>query len=224
MAGFPEQACSICEKPFQPRRLTDRTCSLDCQIQLRRQRSRESVARRYAPRAPRPDAKCAGCAAGIPTPKTGPVPRWCRECKVNGEAWRASQRVATRRCYKCQTALPNADRKPGKAVCDDCRVDKRARAVDHEQRRRLRRYGITQHEYETLMTNQDGRCPGCGTTEPGVKGWCIDHCHTTGRVRAIMCGTCNRVLGLVQESVTRLRALADFMEQQESIDVDKDIV
>jgi hypothetical protein len=120
--------------------------------------------------------------------------------------------------------LPDAERKPGKAVCEGCRVDPRIRAVDHEHRRRLRRYGITQHEYDALMAAQGGRCPGCGTAEPGIKGWCIDHNHTTGRVRALMCGTCNRVLGLLQESVTRLRALADFLEQQNAIDEDKDIV
>jgi hypothetical protein len=109
--------------------------------------------------------------------------------------------------------LPNAARKPGKAVCDDCRVDPRQRDRAHEQRRRLRKYGLTQDEYDELLRSQGNRCAGCGTDKPGAKGWCIDHCHRSGRVRAILCNPCNTVLGLIDEDPEVLRALARLAEQ-----------
>jgi hypothetical protein len=112
--------------------------------------------------------------------------------------------------------VPDAVRKPGKAVCQDCRVDPRDRGADYEHRRRLRRYGITQQDYDALFEQQCGRCRGCGTDVPGAKGWCIDHDHKTGRVRALMCSPCNTVLGLVAESPATLRALAHFLEQTSS--------
>lgn len=219
MGNQPDRACEICGNPFSPRRRVDKTCSLDCQIQLRRRLSRESTARSYRVRPLRPDAECESCKDCITAPRTGPMPRWCKRCRANKEDARASKRLAVRRCYKCQTPLPEAARKPGKAVCSDCRVDKRDRGTVHERRRRLRRYGLTQAEYDRLLLEQKGRCPGCGTDDPGAKGWCIDHCHRSGRVRALMCSRCNTVLGLVDENPATLRELASFLERLSEIKI-----
>jgi hypothetical protein len=220
---FPDKNCEICGTTFTPRRKADRTCSLDCQIQHRRKLSRASSARAYRPRAPRPDVICEGCKASVPTPKTGPKPKWCNTCRATKEDERARKRVAVRRCHKCQTPVPGAERKPGVVVCDRCRVDPRKHREAHEFRRRLRKYGIDQERYEQMLADQAGRCPGCGTTDPGVKGWCIDHCHATGRVRALLCMRCNTMLGLANEDPAILRALADLAEQLQ-IDRDKDMV
>lgn len=213
MGSFPDRECEVCRTSFVPRREVDKTCSLDCQIQHRRRLSRDRSARYYKPRPPRPDVECESCKATIPTPKTGPKPRWCSTCRANKEDERARGRKAVRRCHKCQVPVPEAKRQPGVAVCDDCRIDPRKHREAHERRRRLRRYGITQDEYDQMLVDQGGRCPGCQTTEPGVKGWCIDHCHKSGKVRALMCGRCNTMLGLADENPAVLRALADFLEQ-----------
>jgi hypothetical protein len=199
---------------FTPRRSPDKTCSLDCQVQHRRRLSRAIVARKYQPRPLRPDTACEACGVSVRAPKTGPMPRWCSSCKATREDVRARARVAVRRCYKCQVTLPGAKRQPGKAVCDDCRVDPRKYRVNHEQRRRLRKYGLTQEQYDQLLASQGGRCPGCGTDDPGVKGWAIDHCHRSGKVRALLCMRCNTMAGLADEDPAILRALADWLERQ----------
>lgn len=211
---MPDQECVICGETFTPRRKVDKTCSMDCQVQHRRQLTREKARRHYKPRQPRPDAECESCKARIPVPKTGPVPRWCGPCRARGEDERARKRVAVRRCYKCQAPVPEAARKPGKAVCDGCRVDRRADNQARERRRSLRKYGLTQEQYDQLLASQHGRCAACGTGEPGTKGWCIDHCHRSGRVRALLCMRCNTVAGLAGEDPAVLRALADWLERQ----------
>jgi hypothetical protein len=186
---------------------------MDCQIQYRRRLSRERAARYYKPRPLRPDTTCESCNATIPAPKSGPMPRWCVTCRATKEDARARKRMAVRRCHKCNTPVPEAARKPGIAVCDDCRMDPRKSRTAHEQRRRLRKYGLTQDEYDQLLVDQGDRCAGCQTADPGVKGWCIDHCHKSGKVRALMCNRCNTMLGLANEDPAILRALADFLEQ-----------
>lgn len=186
---------------------------MDCQIQWRRKLTRERAARYYKPRPPRPDTECESCKAVVPAPKSGRMPRWCTTCRANKEDVRARGRTAVRRCHKCQTPCPDAERKPGIAVCDKCRVDPRKSRRDHEHRRRLRKYGITQEQYDELLASQGGRCPGCGTDDPGAKGWCIDHCHVNGNVRALMCNRCNTILGLADEKATTLRNLAAFAER-----------
>lgn len=222
---MPDRECAIDGKLFTPQRRTDLTCSMDCQIRLRRQRSRESIARRYQPRPARPDGVCQGCQASISTSKTGPIPIWCLTCRASRENIRAAKRSTVRRCYKCQEPVPDAARRPGKTVCEDCRVDPRHRSKEHEQHRRLRKYGITQEQYDAMLEAQGGRCAGCATDNPGAKGWCIDHCHKSGRVRVLLCNRCNTVFGLTDEDPAKLRALAELIERlNSSIEQDKDIV
>lgn len=210
---MPDRECVICGRLFTPRRVTGKTCSLDCQIRHRRNLSRESVARRYKPRPQRPDTECEACGTVVPAPKSGPMPRWCSTCRASNEDARARARVAVRRCYKCQAPVPEAARKAGKATCSSCRVDKRDRGREYEQRRRLRKYGLTQDEYDELLHSQGNRCAGCGTDAPGAKGWCIDHCHSSGKVRAILCNPCNTMLGLAKENPEVLRSLANIAER-----------
>lgn len=141
------------------------------------------------------------------------MPRWCRKCRANREDQRARERIAVRRCYKCRKPLPEAARKPGKAVCDECRVDPRKRNRAYEQRRRLRKYGLTQQEYDRLLVVQGGGCLGCGRDDPGTKGWCIHHDHRSGKVLALLCNRCNTAIGLADEDSTILRALADLVDR-----------
>lgn len=216
--SFAGRECEICKSSFTPRRRADKTCSLDCQVRWRRQLSRRRQAQHYEPRPPRPDITCESCGTSVPVPKTGPTPKRCTSCRASREVLRGQARTSVRRCYKCGKPVPGATRQPGKAVCDDCRVDPRKRGKAHEQRRRLRGYGLTQESYDELLASQGGRCRGCQAVEPGVKGWCVDHCHRTGRIRALLCHRCNTTLGLVNEDPATLRALADFIEQ------DKDMV
>jgi len=97
--------------------------------------------------------------------------------------------------------------------------DYRARNRDRFRRYDLRhRYGVTPEWYDKQKALQGGRCAVCGTTDTGDKRWgrfCIDHNHTTGAVRALLCSSCNRVLGLFKESAARLRAAADYLEKHQ---------
>lgn len=211
---MPDRECEICGATFTPRRRLDKTCGMDCQIQLRRKLSRERARSLYQSRPPRPDAECETCKARIPVARTGPTPRFCSECRAAREIARSKYRAADRRCYKCQALVPDAERKPGHVVCGACRADRRTDRKAYERRRTLRKYGLTQEQYDQLLASQGGRCPGCGTDDPGARGWCIDHCHKAGHVRALMCFRCNLIVGQADENPATLRALADWLERQ----------
>lgn len=77
------------------------------------------------------------------------------------------------------------------------------------------RYGITLEQYDELVAAQGGRCAICRTVEPGGKSkvWHVDHCHTSNRVRGLLCGHCNRGLGQFADDPTRLRSAADYLER-----------
>lgn len=60
-------------------------------------------------------------------------------------------------------------------------------------------YGLTKQQFEELLAKQGGTCAGCDTSEPGGRGWQVDHCHGTGRVRGILCSKCNTGIGLAND-------------------------
>lgn len=206
--------CVICEARFEHVRGNVKTCSHECQVEHRRTLNREKARRNYKPRSLRPDFRCEACGAMTPQSRSGRK-RFCDECRANKRDDHHRSRLvgSQRACYKCGAMVEGRTGKPGVTVCDACRSDPRKNRTDHERRRRFRRYGLTEAEYDTLFASQGERCRGCGTLEPGGKGWCIDHDHTTMQVRAILCNRCNTTIGLTDESPEILRSLADLVTE-----------
>jgi len=84
-------------------------------------------------------------------------------------------------------------------------------ALRHRNDHLKRTFGITQDVYEELLESQSGRCAICGSSNPGkhVRHFDVDHGHTTGVVRGLLCNNCNRGLGHFQESeIVLIAALA----------------
>jgi hypothetical protein len=65
-----------------------------------------------------------------------------------------------------------------------------------------RNYGINFDEYESMLKKQGGVCAICASPPPKKhkQRLSIDHCHTTGRVRGLLCDACNQGLGLFKDS------------------------
>lgn len=76
-------------------------------------------------------------------------------------------------------------------------------------------YGITVYDYYDMLESQNNKCKLCDTKEPGGKGrWHIDHCHDSGRVRGLLCHTCNTGIGLLQEDPELLCKAALYIKQE----------
>lgn len=73
-----------------------------------------------------------------------------------------------------------------------------------------KRYGITTADVEQMIADQGGDCPICGDVLPEPAH--IDHDHETGRVRGVLCRSCNQGLGMYRDDPARLRAAADYLE------------
>lgn len=77
---------------------------------------------------------------------------------------------------------------------------------------RRRKHGISQAEFAVLLEKQGHRCAICYTNEFGSRGPIIDHDHSTGKIRGILCTNCNTALGLIKDSSVRLRKAAEYLE------------
>lgn len=61
-----------------------------------------------------------------------------------------------------------------------------------------RRYSLSKEAFYELLDSQDGRCAICLAHMP--KGSAVvDHCHTTGIVRGLLCGGCNSGIGHLKD-------------------------
>lgn len=78
---------------------------------------------------------------------------------------------------------------------------------------RLRKYNITLHDYHTLLAKQGGRCAACGFPGEACQHGrlVVDHCHTLGIVRGLLCNNCNAVIGFARESRQRLEGCIDYL-------------
>jgi len=64
------------------------------------------------------------------------------------------------------------------------------------------RYNITEEEYDNMIKKQKGRCKICGVVlkRTGIKGFIVDHNHKNGDVRGLLCGNCNRGIGILKDN------------------------
>jgi hypothetical protein len=80
-----------------------------------------------------------------------------------------------------------------------------------------RKYNITLEEYEEMNTLQNGKCAICSKTEMNNKNsvLCVDHDHTTNKVRGLLCGLCNTALGNFLDNKTNLFQAIKYLEKYE---------
>lgn len=94
---------------------------------------------------------------------------------------------------------------------------------DNRARARRQKYNTTDEDYESMMLVQEGLCAICnqpelrkrrdGTDCPLV----VDHCHRTGRIRALLCSGCNLGIGHFREDVDVMREAIAYLQLHTSI-------
>ena len=77
----------------------------------------------------------------------------------------------------------------------------------------VQRYGITLCERDDMLARQMFRCASCHSDKPGPTDWHVDHDHSTGKVRGIICNDCNLALGLACDDPDILRKLTAYLEK-----------
>ena len=135
----------------------------------------------------------------------------------------------TKRCTKCGEEKPVEEFYGRKRAVDGleplCRLCKKdySRSYYAPERRReraLKGYGLTIDGYGALLASQDCRCWVCGKHDDDEhKCLSVDHDHATGRIRGLLCGKCNRAIGLLGDTPeTVLKAYEYLLHNGESAD------
>lgn len=90
------------------------------------------------------------------------------------------------------------------------RVEKR----DSVRNTRLKAaYGISLEQYESLKEKQKGQCAICNKTARLF----VDHDHTTGLIRGLLCTNCNVMLGQAADNKETLISGANYLERNSGV-------
>lgn len=98
-------------------------------------------------------------------------------------------------------------------------VKQRNRYAENKERYRgydiKRRYKFTLEDYKSLAEKQNGCCKICGTKKPSVreKYFHVDHCHSTGKIRGLLCSDCNMGLGKFKDKPELLISAARYLTE-----------
>lgn len=98
------------------------------------------------------------------------------------------------------------------------------RNVEKRFAQNIRRYGISPADYQKMYDDQKGLCAICDRWLPSSDGRAsslrsrndrlhIDHCHTTGRVRGLLCHRCNIGIGHLDDDPARMERAARYLRR-----------
>jgi len=119
------------------------------------------------------------------------------------------------------TTYPDRKRPPKPCKVEGCEDILYAKGLCHAhylRRKTMKSYGTDETEFFRLHKQQGGLCLICEQPERSVNGLsgktkalAVDHCHTSGAVRGLLCSSCNIGLGLFQDSPELLLNAAQYL-------------
>lgn len=138
---------------------------------------------------------CKVCNEKKPTHRFQKYGYQCRECRTEKQrAYYASLPPETaeerkkRNEYLAKWRLKNVDK-----------VKEQSR-VKHLQRK----FNLTAEQYDTMSKTQGGVCAICQDKCETGMNLAVDHCHTTGKIRGLLCKNCNTAIGLFKEDTDNM--------------------
>lgn len=140
----------------------------------------------------RPDFLCSGCKENYAKCSM------CKEIKSLGFFFVEKNGRASSRCKSCSAQYTRARL---------ASLSETERTATVRESNLLRKYGLTIGQWQEMFEAQEGRCKICGDESKLV----VDHCHTEGHVRSLLCSPCNMGLGHFRDDPVRLSAAIEYL-------------
>ena len=117
-----------------------------------------------------------------------------------------------KRCITCNFVKPFVEfysESKSDKLKNECKSCLKDRSL---KRQLMTAYGITKEEKEEMVRMQGNRCALCGIKFLDTKEINVDHCHTNGGIRGILCRHCNVGLGHFKDSTKLLRRAIKYLQ------------
>ena len=139
---------------------------------------------------------------------------YCKQCSdARKRAWTQSEkgRASRRRWYNnLRTNHPERYEQLKQWAKDDSKKHRAKRRAA----KRVKQYGITSLQFESMRQRQDNKCAICFRELPENAN--VDHCHATNTVRGLLCGLCNTGLGCFRDSSELLSSAMRYLLRHKS--------
>ncbi len=114
------------------------------------------------------------------------------------------------KCKACHNAISIANAKKHRKANPE-------RIATQDRKNHLKSmYGITPEDYDRILSEQKGVCAICGSSDPNDNvstNLHVDHCHSTGKVRGLLCSHCNHILGKANDDPSVLLAAIQYLSR-----------
>lgn len=130
----------------------------------------------------------------------------CEESKPEEDYSRQTSYTSGRRsmCKVCQRLANNVWRQKNPRASSDYY--------------RQKRMGVSPSQYDEIVARQGNICAICDKEfGKGRMGKHLDHDHVSGKVRELLCGSCNVGLGAFEDNPNSLRMAALYLEAHKEI-------
>lgn len=90
------------------------------------------------------------------------------------------------------------------------------RQFSEKKRALKKKYNLSWDDYVNMFEQHDGKCAICGVllamyAHENAPSACVDHCHKTGKIRGLLCYSCNLLLGHARDDVSLLDAAKEYL-------------
>ncbi len=149
----------------------------------------------------------------------------CNKCNAEyHKGWAEANRVRSRE-IKAKYAKANPEKHRGDIENDNRRSKEWREKNPKGSKLNIRKahlqttYGLTLEDYDCMLEKQNGGCAICGTTNTGKhKNFSIDHNHTTGKIRQLLCNRCNWLVGVAEGKKELLNSAGHYIERHSTYD------
>lgn len=151
-----------------------------------------------------------------------PIQAEQRACKVCGETKPITEFYKHSSCkdghrYDCKKCSMERAKKWQKANPEKHqlymeRVRAKKGAAYYREQQLKQYYGIDLAKYDEMLSAQRGCCAICSRHQSEFNvALAVDHCHETGAVRGLLCGSCNRMIGYTKDKVAVLDSAIQYL-------------
>lgn len=140
------------------------------------------------------------CDFHVDKKKLNGLTSWCKECRNKARAgsyWKDPEQGRARSKKYRET------------------LTEEQRYLANRNTKLKQAYGLTHEQVEEMKRLQKHKCYvcNCDETKVGSKGLVVDHNHTTGQIRKLLCSPCNTALGLLREDKGIFTSLIKYIEE-----------
>lgn len=135
--------------------------------------------------------------------------RECRKCKEKKpiEAFGLARRNNDGLNINCKVCQQIGNRRASKKYYESDKEWKYFYNLEYN-------YGVTKQDYLKAFTDQNGECAICKTPQIALKKkLAVDHCHSTGLFRGLLCDFCNKGLGHFKDNKNLLNSAINYLDK-----------